>query len=185
MGGIFLMASAVVIFVFNGRLEPYTTLFAHGQAAWSSPAAAIAGIIGGRTGVQIFACISALLLGGILGYRLGLLAPIGVLLSPPGWSIGYAGADAAGAFGSTFLFEYKWLWLITGVLHLEAFLVCLTVYIYTRFSLRFVGVVAIGVGMIPQALFFHIQIRYLLPGVVLFVLWRRRGRELSVGIPSK
>jgi len=169
----FALFSAIIIFKFNGRLIPDTDSYSAGKSAWSSPIMALAGIIGGRTAVQVFAVIFSSILGWNLGFFVGKLGAISCLIYPPGWSLGYAGADAAGAVGASFLFRTRFFWLVTGGLHLEALCVCLSIWICARFYPRYVPGVALGVAIIPQLLFWHIQIRYLLPGYVIFLIWRK------------
>jgi hypothetical protein len=164
VAAIFGIFSSVGIFVFNGRLIEDTFLYARGDAAWSSPIMAGIGAIAGLPGVRGAAIGFAILLGWQLG-RSTMAWILTVLIFPWGHSIGMAGADSAGAWGTVAARNRGFYVLpFIAALHLEAALVSLCTIVGRRMGFRQSGTIAILAGIGACIAQRHIQARYLLPG---------------------
>lgn len=175
-GILYALRAAIYIYVVGGRLTPDSGLYAQGKAAWSSPVAALAGSIAGYQGVCLVGIAGAFALGSIVARNSrGILAPTALALSPPGWYAMEPSADAAGAAGATWAVSRPWRYsylVLVASLHLEAALVILGSRIVGRYIPLRLDFVATGMGALACLAQWHIQVRYLLPGVALIASHR-------------
>jgi hypothetical protein len=166
---LFGVRSAFCIIGLKEALVPDTQLLASGRAWWSSPALGLAGYVGGIWAVRIVAILSSLALGYYLGMQTTITRTLAVFALPPGWYTIQAGSDSAGAAAllatkkkSSFVAV-----LVTSLFHLEAGLVILFARVFSCYKARrYWGLVAGILAMIAQR---HVQVRYLLPGLCLYV----------------
>lgn len=181
------------------ELVPDTASYAHGGSAWSSPFAAIAGLVAGRAGLRVIGLVGALALGWIVasfgGTLRALLLLLALVVSPVPFAF-CASPDALAA--ALTVVAYAWSrrdgragWWV-AFFHLEAAL-CLLVGGAVQRVLRvrtpaFVLVAGVGaivalaildrlLGVTPTEL----QLRYLLPGLAVYATFAGRGQELEHG----
>jgi len=172
------LRAGIFVYGFHEVLVPDTREFSSCSAGWSSPSAAATGCIAGYPGLQVYGVVGAAILGFAVGwYGCSLLRAAVLALSPPGWYAIQAATDAFGAGVGVVAYHKRravalGLYIAVGLLHLESllcYLPALALRRYTRLPEWIVAcsVVIAGVGAcIAQ---WHIQVRYLLPGVALAV----------------
>lgn len=182
-GSLYGIRAAIYIYIVGGYLTPDTGLYARGNAAWSSPITALSGGIAGLQGVRMAGIAGAFALGSIVARNSrGLLVPTALALSPPGWYAMEPSADASGATASAWAVGRPWRYsylVLVASFHLEAALVILGARIVWRYCSLRVDFVATGMGAIACLAQWHIQIRYLLPGLALLACNRRTFSERS------
>lgn len=173
-------ARAFFFIAFLGeKLSPDSYLYGRGRAAWSSPALALSGYLGGYPGV----CMAGILGAAWLGYVVGrnspyVFGPAILALSPPGWYTIQPSADACGAASVVALRDRKGTILIVGMVaffHLEAALcVAAARIVGSRIPIRMDALV-FGMGAVACLGQWHMQVRYFLPGLALLALSARKA----------
>ena len=181
IGSLYAIRAAIYIYVFGGRLTPDSGLFARGKAAWSSPAGALAGYVAGWQGVCVFGIVGSYALGFVVARNSrGILPAAALALSPPGWYSMEPSADAAGAAAAAWSVGRPWRYsylVVVASFHLEAALVILGTRLVWRYCSLRMDLVATGMGAIACLAQWHIQARYLLPGLALMACNRRTFSE--------
>lgn len=175
-GVLYGLRAAVFVLGLHEHLVPDTLAFAAGRSSWSSLAAATLGALFGRPGVDALAIAASAALGALLGlytprwWLPGLLA-----LSPPGWYLIQASADAAGSLAALILYRKgrsrreRLLSLgAVAAFHAEAALVFALVSTVggTRRRITLAGLAG---GGIACGLMVDWQARYFLPGLTLAI----------------
>jgi len=169
---LFGIRAAFFVYLIGEILVPDTSEYARGSACWSSPIGCGVGSLFGLQGIRIYGVIGALAFGALLGLATNLRRRIlGVYVLPPGWYTIQASVDAAGAaiaflaLRSTRPRTTLALLVLTLCAHLVAFLVCLFVVVCRRFGIRHDGTCALIGGVLACLGEWHLQARYLLPGL--------------------
>ncbi len=201
---LFAARSAWTTFARDGRLVPDTDLYAHGHAWWSSTVAALGGEVAGLDGVRALSIAAAALLPVVVLYgarderRLVVFAFAVLVVTPPGWVVGHAGADALGAVAALvgYRFGRRSKWSPTQILTIGA--VCafhlvagleFAIALAARARRLDAGAAALCAGLVAlvgepslgAVLGRHadqVQWRYLLPALLLFALYSPAARAL-------
>jgi hypothetical protein len=175
-----LFAARAAYLIFDRRevLYPDTFLFASGRAAWSSPCGAFAGFLFGMPGLRVFGLLGTTALAlcfawHVYGTKRRNLRVMALYVLPPGWYTMQAAADAGGAAASLAATKTRQgyaqaaLLALTALIHLEAALVLLCVLVARRLGFRRDGRVALAAGTLACLAQWHVQVRYLLPGLAI------------------
>lgn len=170
--------SSLAVWFFNERLVPDTAEFSAGHACWSSPVACASGFVAGHAGVSVVSCLGSFALGFLLlacggSWFRALL----VWVSPVGWYSISDGMDASGSAGVVYVvhkgWKSSWAFCFLALLHLQSALVYGFVVVCRRFGISArVDYLAIGAGLISMLGEWHVQIRYLLPGLALWAAYQ-------------
>lgn len=175
VAALFGLRAGIFIYVFGERLTPDTYRYAHasGWWRWSSPLCAFAGYAYGINGVRIVGLFGAMAVGWICGnLPISRILIVGIL--PPGWYTIQAAADAIGAALAGWS-DLKWRRIpIVYLGHLQAALTCGFVRITHRWIGDFAFFAAGAISCLSQ---WHFQMRYFLPGVV---LWALKGGKIDL-----
>jgi len=163
--------AGIFIWHFHEKLTPDTAEFAHGLASWSSLVAATAGKIAGVEGVRVFGLIGAISLGWLLGKYTRGFVPLIIFLLPPGWYSIQASADAAGAAAGLLAIRARGPKIervaAVSAFHAAGGLVFAASAIFCGRGKwgRFAPILASGLCCL---LMVHFQMRYFLPGIVIY-----------------
>lgn len=191
-------ATALFLGQTGSILLPDTPSFASGGSCWSSAVACGAGAVGGLAGVYAIAIGAAALLAASIAHLPARRLLVG-FVSPPLWYLGVASADGLGGLAVANLSRrrLRFAFPLVALFHLEAAFVLLAWRILCRhpFAGLAAGVAATfaqGVIALATDQAWTFQVRYLLPGVVLWMLaseWGsparvRPGRKDGVPAPS-
>lgn len=166
--------AALFIFLFRERLTPDTGEYASGHSAiaWiSSPITSFAGLVAGYTGICVVGIVGAAALGWIVAsYSHSVYRPLFLAASPPGWYTIQPSADAIGAASACISWrnpDRRLLVLLVGLCHLEAALAIVGARIVRRYVRIRGDLLVIAAGGMACLIQWHIQIRYLLPGLAI------------------
>lgn len=191
-GGVaFGVRTLLFLLIFHESLTPDSSLYARGRACWSSPVAAAVGSVAGWTGLAVLSFLGSVALGAVLGGRVRRLGALAALwAAPPSWYTVQAAADSAGgaAVGlgyresSSLLREVASCAVVAGF-HLVAGLACGYCCLLRRVApvwySRFPSL-ALGSGVIACLGQWHLQVRYFLPGMIVWAT-RRYGDKFAEG----
>jgi hypothetical protein len=160
---------AAMIYGARAHLEPDTALYGRGEASWSSPVVALVGLLAGPSGVRTIAFVAAAALLTVVALRSSWSGLLAVALLPTGWSLMYAGADAAGALAALLFIRRLTLQraAVVALFHLEAGLCYACAVVASRLGFRASSTIALVAGVAACVAQWHVQTRYLLPGVVM------------------
>lgn len=168
---VYMIAAAVGIFGYDGRLIPDTQLYAESDriARRSSPFMATVGLLFGYLGVQITALVFAGILGAVMTHYVNTRWAIALAVLPCGWAIGLAGADSMGTVGAVLAMVNPWFLPLAGVFHVQAALVAGLCFWYRASggSFRYVPLLALSGSLICCLYQWHLQTRYFMPGVAI------------------
>jgi len=168
----------LLVYFAGQRLVPDTSLYARGAACWSSPVACTVGDTFGTAGLSVLGVASATALGYVIGNRSWkLIAFVGLL--PWGWYASEPAADGIGALAAAASGFTLWTVPFVALFHLQAALVVGFVWTFKRWvPVRYLGLAAGIVSCLRQ---WHVQVRYLLPGALIYALYPVEGNNTIFG----
>lgn len=179
--------AALFILLFREHLTPDTAEYSSGHStiAWiSSPITSLAGLVAGYQGVCVVGIVGAAALGWIVAsYSHSVYRPLFLAASPPGWYTIQPSADAMGAASACVAWRHsdrRLLVFMVGLFHLEAALAIVGARIVRRYVPIRGDLLVIAAGGVACLIQWHIQVRYLLPGLA--ILASASARKTSYGM---
>lgn len=161
------------MFLFHFRLVPDSQEYASGKAWWSSSAAALAGLLGGWTGVCVLALLATTSLGFVLGLRAGMVRSGLIFCVPPSWYTVEPSAESIGALAAILSLGAGPLSVIVvSGAHLVAGLSVAAIRLGRKLTNVPMGLLALATGTMACLGEWHLQVRYFLPGLCVWAVTR-------------